>query len=238
MDLGVPGRKAIVCASSRGLGRACGSGLQHDHRIGGRRWSRPRRTSPGNRRQGDRRAARRPGGAAGRLSRAGHPGEQQRGPRRVPGLRPAARAQMLDGVEIANMVVAVEFTQKVMPMTAEGCPQHRQHRFRLGRRIPLSGLDCPPVRAQRHHLHGRGGALGRGIDVTINFLLPGPFDTDRHERRNAKIAASRSTRPRPVPPNDSAPRRVRRGLRLPVLGASGGRRRPTLLHGGAFPGAM
>ena len=86
---------------------------------------------------------------------------------------------MIDGV-IANMVVAVELTQKVIdPMV----------RKKFGRivnitsgtvKAPLFGLDLSS--GARAGLTGFMAGVARSVasaNVTINFLLPGTFDTDR-----------------------------------------------------------
>jgi 3-oxoacyl-[acyl-carrier protein] reductase len=86
---------------------------------------------------------------------------------------------MLDGV-IANMVVAVELTQKVIdPMV----------RRKFGRivnitsgsvKMPLAGLDLSS--GARAGLTAFMAGVARsvaGANVTINFLLPGTFDTER-----------------------------------------------------------
>ena len=89
MDLGIAGRKAIVCASSRGLGCACAKALAEagcEVVINGRdkeqlaataaelQQGDRRQDHPGRRR---RRLARGPEGAVRRLSRARYPGQQQ-----------------------------------------------------------------------------------------------------------------------------------------------------------------
>jgi 3-oxoacyl-[acyl-carrier protein] reductase len=93
--------------------------------------------------------------------------------------RQLTRQQMIDGV-IANMVVAVELTQKVIdPMVAR----------RFGRivnitsgsvKMPLAGLDLSS--AARAGLTAFLAGIARTVaaaNVTINFLLPGTFDTVR-----------------------------------------------------------
>jgi len=93
--------------------------------------------------------------------------------------RQLTRAQMIDGV-IANMVVAIELTQKVIdPMV--------QRKF--GRivnitsgsvKMPLAGLDLSS--GARAGLTAFLAGIARAVaasNVTINFLLPGSFDTDR-----------------------------------------------------------
>src|SRR5262249_39442481 len=89
------------------------------------------------------------------------------------------RQQMIDGV-IANMIVAVELTQKVIdPMVAR----------KFGRivnitsgsvKMPLVGLDLSS--GARAGLTAFMAGVARSVaaaNVTINFLLPGTFTTDR-----------------------------------------------------------
>ena len=93
--------------------------------------------------------------------------------------RQLTRQQMFDGV-IANMVAAIELTQKVVdPMV----------RNKFGRivnitsgsvKMPLAGLDLSS--GARAGLTAFLAGIARsvaGSDVTINFLLPGTFETDR-----------------------------------------------------------
>ena len=89
------------------------------------------------------------------------------------------RQKMIDGV-IANMIVAVELIQKVIdPMQAK----------KFGRivnitsgsvKMPLAGLDLSSVARAglTAFLAGVAGQVA-GNNVTINFILPGTFDTDR-----------------------------------------------------------
>ena len=128
--------------------------------------------------------------------------------------RQLSRQQMIDGV-IANMVVAVELTQKVIdPMVAK----------KFGRivnitsgsvKMPLVGLDLSS--GARAGLTAFMAGVARSVaaaNVTINFLLPGSFATDRlasNIANNAKTKgipfeqAKRSAWPQ-VPASDSAPR--------------------------------
>ena len=118
MDLGIAGRKAIVCASSRGLGKACAARAGRSRLRGGdqrpRRqdgWtppppkspSRPAPRSPLCRR---RRHAGRPEGAARRLPYPDILINNNAGPP-MRDFRELTRQQMIDGV-IANMIVAVD----------------------------------------------------------------------------------------------------------------------------------
>src|SRR5262249_9377747 len=89
------------------------------------------------------------------------------------------RQKLLDGVT-ANMVVAIELTQKVIdPMVAK----------KFGRivnitsgsvRMPLAGLDLSS--GARARLTAFLPGVARSVaaaNVTINFMLPGVFATDR-----------------------------------------------------------
>ena len=93
--------------------------------------------------------------------------------------RGLTREQMLDGV-VANMVTAIELTQKVIdPMV----------RRKFGRivnitsgsvKMPLAGLDLSS--GARAGLTAFMAGVARSVaasNVTINFLLPGTFDTER-----------------------------------------------------------
>jgi 3-oxoacyl-[acyl-carrier protein] reductase len=190
MDLGIAGRKAIVCASSRGLGRACAHALAQagcDVVVNGRHAATVEETVA---------ALRQDTGATiiGVVADVGT-AEGQRallaacpepdilvnnnsGPP-VREFRDLTREQMLEGV-IANMVVAVELTQQVIgPMT----------RRNFGRivnitsgtvKMPLAGLDLSS--GARAGLTAFLAGVARSVaaaNVTINFLQPGAFDTDR-----------------------------------------------------------
>src|SRR6516165_1972438 len=137
MDLGIAGRKAIVCASSRGLGYACAKALAEagcEVVINGR--------------SDDKLAAaaaelkKTTGGKVIPVAAGPEPDilvNNNAGPP-PRDFRELDRQKLLDGV-IANMVVAIELTQKVIdPMVAK----------KFGRivnitsgsvRMPLAGLD-------------------------------------------------------------------------------------------------
>src|SRR4029079_13740283 len=190
MDLGIAGRKAIVCASSRGLGRACAQALAAagcDVVINGLDAARLEETAAELRKatgakvtpvRGDVASAE---GQAALFAACSEPDiliNNNAGPP-PRDFRELTRQQMLDGV-IANMVVAIELTQKsIGSMTAK----------RFGRivnitsgtvKLPQASFDLSPA--------ARGGltiflaGVGRQVaasNVTINNLLPGAFETDR-----------------------------------------------------------
>jgi 3-oxoacyl-[acyl-carrier protein] reductase len=190
MDLGIAGRKAIVCASSRGLGRACASALAQagcEVVINGRDGKALAQAADELRRdtgakvkavQGD---VATPEGQAALLAACPEPAilvNNNAGPP-FRDFRQLTRQQMLDGV-IANMVTAIELTQKVIdPMV----------RNKFGRivnitsgsiKMPLAGLDLSS--GARAGLTAFLAGIARsvaGSNVTINFLLPGTFETER-----------------------------------------------------------
>jgi 3-oxoacyl-[acyl-carrier protein] reductase len=201
MDLGIAGRRAIVCASSRGLGRACAFSLAQagcDVVINGRDAQKLEGTAA------EIRAATgatvhavtadvaTPEGQKALFAACPEPDilvNNNAGPP-FRDFRELSREQMIDGV-IANMVVAIELTQKAIePMIAR----------RFGRivnitsgsvKMPLYGLDLSS--GARAGLTAFLGGIARSVaasNVTINFLLPGVFETDRL-RTNFEVAAKK-----------------------------------------------
>ena len=190
MDLGIAGRKALVCASSRGLGRACAAALAQAGCavvINGRTADVVDVTVADLR-------AKTGGDVTGLVADVGSRAGQEAllaacpepdilvnnnsGPP-LRDFRALTREQMLDGV-VANMVAAIELTQKVIdPMV----------RRRFGRivnitsgsvKMPLAGLDLSS--GARAGLTAFLAGVARTVaadNVTINFILPGAFETDR-----------------------------------------------------------
>ncbi len=189
MDLGIAGRKAIVCASSRGLGRACAEALAAagcEVVINGRDPQALAAAASALRAAGakvtpvqaDVATAE---GQAALLRACPEPDilvNNNAGPP-PRDFRELTRAQILEGVT-ANMVVAIELVQKAIePMI----------RNKFGRivnitsgtvKLPQAGLDLSSA--------ARGGltiflaGVARAVadkNVTINNLLPGAFETDR-----------------------------------------------------------
>ena len=190
MDLGIAGRKAIVCASSRGLGRACALALAHakcEVVINGREGKALQataaelRTATGSKIIEVQADLATPDGQAALLQACPDPDilvNNNAGPP-FRDFRQLTRAQMVDGV-IANMVVAIELIQKVIDsMTAR----------KFGRivnitsgsvKMPLVGLDLSSgARAGLTAFHAGVARSVAASNVTINFLLPGTFDTER-----------------------------------------------------------
>jgi 3-oxoacyl-[acyl-carrier protein] reductase len=201
MDLGIAGRKAIVCASSRGLGKGCARALAEagcEVTINGRDAKRLEATAAELRNAtgvkitavvADVSTAE---GQSALFAACPAPDilvNNNAGPP-LRDFRELTRQQMVDGV-IANMIVAIELLQKVIdPM--------RQSRF--GRvvnitsasvKMPLAGLDLSS--GARAGLTAFLAGIARSVagdNVTINNILPGAFDTDRLRSTLSKGAES------------------------------------------------
>ena len=218
MDLGISGRKAIVCASSRGLGRGCASALAQagcEVIVNGRDSKALEATAAELRKSTGAKVSAvladvaTPAGQAALLSACPEPDilvNNNAGPP-FRDFRELTRAQMIDGV-IANMVVAIELTQKVIDSM---CAK------KFGRivnitsgsvKMPLSGLDLSS--GARAGLTAFLAGVARSVaasNVTINFLLPGAFDTERlasnmaitAKKRGISIEAARTERMASVP---------------------------------------
>jgi 3-oxoacyl-[acyl-carrier protein] reductase len=197
MDLGIAGRKAVVCASSRGLGRGCARALALagcDVVINGRHAEAVAATVAALQQEVASRPSGQRGSIVGVVADLGTADGQQAllaacpepdilinnnsGPP-MRNFRELTRDQMLEGL-IANMIVAVELTQRVIePMTRRGFG--RIVNITSGTvKMPLAGLDLSS--GARAGLTAFFAGVARSVasaNVTINFLLPGAFDTDR-----------------------------------------------------------
>ena len=199
MDLGIAGRKAIVCASSRGLGKACARSLAEagcEVVINGRDAKKLEAAAAeiakatGAKVTAVAADVGTPEGQKTLLAACPQPDilvNNNSGPP-MRDFRELTRAQMIDGV-IANMVVAIELIQKVIdPMS--------QRKF--GRivnitsgsvKMPLAGLDLSSgARAGLTAFLAGVARTVAGNNVTINNILPGAFDTDRLRGTLAKAA--------------------------------------------------
>jgi 3-oxoacyl-[acyl-carrier protein] reductase len=199
MDLGIAGRKAIVCASSRGLGKACARALAEagcEVVINGRD---AKKLEAAAAELSSLTGAKITAFAADVATADGQKAllaaclapdiliNNNAGPP-LRDFRELTRAQMIDGV-IANMIVAVELIQKVIdPMS--------QRKF--GRivnitsgsvKAPLAGLDLSS--GARAGLTAFLAGVARTVadrNITINNILPGAFDTDRLRGTLSKTA--------------------------------------------------
>ncbi len=218
MDLGIAGRKAIVCASSRGLGRGCALALAQAGCgvvVNGRDKARLEATAAeigaatGAKVTAVVADVATADGQAALFAACPEPDilVNNNGGPPFRDFRELNRQQMIDGV-IGNMVVAIELIQKAIePMI----------RRRFGRivnitsgsvKMPLAGLDLSS--GARAGLTAFLAGVARSVaasNVTINCLLPGTFDTDRlrsnmettAKRRGISVEAARAERIATVP---------------------------------------
>ncbi len=190
MDLGIAGRKAVVCASSRGLGRACAQALAQagcEVVINGRDAKRVEATAAeianatGAKTHAVAADVASAEGQAALFAACPEPDiliNNNAGPP-PRDFRNLTRDQMIEGV-IANMVVAIELTQKAVE------PMIRRRFGRIinitsgGVKMPLPGLDLSS--GARAGLTAFMAGVARSVadaNVTVNNMLPGAFDTDR-----------------------------------------------------------
>jgi 3-oxoacyl-[acyl-carrier protein] reductase len=218
MDFGIKGRKAIVCASSRGLGYGCALALAHEGVevvLNGRDEKRLAQAADeiakatGSKVIPVAADVAKPEGQKALFAACPEPDilvNNNAGPP-MRDFRELSREQILEGVT-ANMVVAIELIQKAIdPMIAK----------KFGRivnitsgtvKAPLVGLDLSS--GARAGLTAFLAGVARsvaGSNVTINFLLPGAFETDRlraniegnAKRQNIPFEQARASRIASVP---------------------------------------
>jgi 3-oxoacyl-[acyl-carrier protein] reductase len=190
MDLRIAGRKAIVCASSRGLGYACAKALADagcEVVINGRDAKQlAAKAEELHKATGAKiipiaADVASPEGQKALFAACPEPDilVNNNGGPPPRDFRELDRQKLLDGVT-ANMVVAIELVQKAIdPMIAK----------KFGRivnitsgsvRMPLAGLDLSS--GARAGLTAFLAGVARSVaasNVTINFVLPGVFATDR-----------------------------------------------------------
>ncbi len=214
MNLGIAGRKAIVCASSRGLGKATARALAEagcEVVINGRDKGKLEATAAEIAAHAGVKVIpvaadlATPEGQQALLAACPQPDiliNNNGGPP-PRDFRELTRQQMIDGV-IANMIVAIELIQKVIePM--------KERRF--GRivnitsgsvKMPLAGLDLSS--GARAGLTAFLAGVARSVadrNVTINYVLPGAFDTDR-----LKSAIAFQAKQKGITPEEAAAQRA------------------------------
>ena len=201
MDLGIAGRKAIVCASSRGLGRACATALAEAGcavAINGRDAARLEKTAA------DIRAAT----GAAVIAVAGDLDDpaardalieacpepdilvnNNGGPPPAP-FADLTREAILAGLQ-SNMLTPIALIQRVAPGMAARRFGRIVNITSASVRAPIPGLDVSS--GARAGLTAFVAASARTFakdNVTINSIQPGAFDTDRIRALLAKTAAS------------------------------------------------
>src|SRR5579862_8577307 len=203
MDLGIAGRKAIVCASSRGLGRACATRLAEAgcevvvNGLDAKRLDATAadiRKATGAKVQAVAADVSTQEGQAALFAACPEPDiliANNAGPP-FRDFRELDRDKMIAGV-VGNMIVPVELLQRAIdPMIKK----------KFGRivnitsgsvKMPLVGLDLSS--GARAGLTAFLAGVARSVaasNVTINFMLPGIFDTDRLRSNNESQAKKRS----------------------------------------------
>lgn len=201
MDLGIKGRNAIVCASSRGLGRGCATALAEagcNVVVNGRDPDRLKRTAEEIRSRFGVHVTEvaadvsSPEGRAALLAACPEPDilvNNNAGPQLRP-FRDLSRADILDGLT-QNMVTPLELIQA----TIEGMASRGFGRIvnitSLSVYLPMSDLDLSS--GARAGLTAFLAGVARQVassNVTINNILPGKFETDRL-RANLQSGAGR-----------------------------------------------
>ena len=190
MDLGIRGRKAIICASSDGLGKGCALALAMagvSVVINGRDAEKLERTAAEIRLAAgvdvtvvcaDVSTAQ---GQAALLAACPEPDiliNNNGGPP-FRDFRELDRAAMLDGVTM-NMVTPIELIQKVLDGMVERGFGRIVNITSISVKMPVAGLDLSS--GARAGLTAFLGGIARSVianNVTINNLLPGSFDTKR-----------------------------------------------------------
>jgi 3-oxoacyl-[acyl-carrier protein] reductase len=257
MDLGISGRKAIVCASSRGLGRGCAEALARagcDVIVNGRNADVVNAAVAELATVGSVRGVvadvSTAEGQAALLAACPEPDilvNNNGGP--PPGdFRTLTRQQMQDGV-VANMIAAIELTQKVIdPMV----------RRQFGRvvnitsgtvKMPLAGLDLSS--GARAGLTAFMAGIARTVakdNVTINFILPGAFDTDRlrgtlaanARKQGVELDAVAAARMKTIPAGRFGQKEEFGALCAFLCSAHAGfiTGQSVLIDGGAYPGTF
>ena len=206
MDLGISGKTAIICASSRGLGRACAMALAENGVnvvINGRNGQVLEDTaSEISTRTGvtvtpvaaD---VSTPEGQKSLLAACPAPDilVNNNGGPPLKDFRTLDRKAIIDGV-IQNMITPIELIQAVLdPMCEKGFGRIINITS-LSVKMPILGLDLSS--AARAGLTAFMAGPARDIaksGVTINNLLPGMFDTDRLRGSTAAQAALKGVTP-------------------------------------------
>ena len=205
MDLGIAGRTAIVCASSRGLGKACAHSLAQagaDVVINGRNEATLAATADEIASDTDVKVTpviadvSTAEGQRTLLAAAPEPDilvNNNGGPPRKD-YKELSREAMVDGV-VMNMVTPIELIQAVIGPMIERKFGRIVNITSASVKRPLIGLDLSS--GARAGLTAFLAGVARQVapnNVTINNILPGAFDTDRL-RSGLKTTASMLDKP-------------------------------------------
>ena len=190
MDMGLKGRKAIVCASSKGLGRGCAEALAHEGCeviINGRSQDTLEATADAIRAATGAKIIAVPADVGTKegqrmlLEACPNPDilvNNNGGPPRKD-YKELKREAMIDGV-IQNMITPIELIQAVIDGMVERKFGRIVNITSLSVKMPIEGLDLSS--GARAGLTGFMSGVCRTFtahNVTMNNILPGKMDTDR-----------------------------------------------------------
>ncbi len=199
MDLGIRGKKAIICASSRGLGKGCAMALAEagcDIVVNGRDEAALAATAEEISRATGITVTpvaadvSTPAGQAALLKACPRPDilvNNNGGPPHRD-FRELTRADMIDGVTM-NMITPIELIQGVLDPMCERGFGRIVNITSLSVKMPIVGLDLSS--GARAGLTAFLAGIARTVahrNVTINGLLPGMMDTDRLRAGMPRIA--------------------------------------------------
>lgn len=204
MDLGIKGRKAIVCASSRGLGKACAISLAQagaEVTLNGRTEATLNQTAEEVAALGVtvNTVCADVGTTEGQqalLAACPNPDilvNNNSGPP-LRDFRELDRDAMLQGVA-QNMVTPIELVQRVIDGMCEREFGRIVNITSGSVKMPIAGLDLSS--GARAGLHAFLAGVCRTVaqhNVTINHVCPGPFDTDRL-RSNFEAGSKKTGKP-------------------------------------------
>ena len=259
MDLGINGRYAIVCASSQGLGKACAFELAKAGCtvvINGRDAAKLEAVAEEIRAAtgaiiiavaGDVSLAETQSALIGAVPQVDILVNNNGGPP-YRDFRQIDRAAMLEGVT-GNMVTPIELVQRVIDGMVERGFGRIVNITSGSVKMPLSGLDLSS--GARLGLTGFLAGVARSVahaNVTINFLLPGSFDTARQTSGLSKKAADRGVDIATVKAESEASIPAKRFGKPSEFGAACAflcsaqagyiTGQSLLIDGGAFPGVL
>jgi len=259
MDLGIAGRKAIVCASSKGLGRACAMALAAAGCAVVVNARDATALEAAAREIGEATGAKivavvgdldRPEVREALLAACPDPDilvNNNGGPPPKP-FAALTREDILRGVE-ANMLTPIALVQRVAPGMAERGFGRIVNITSSSVRAPIAGLDVSS--GARAGLTALLAATARTLakrNVTINSIQPGSFDTDRlrpgllkrAEAMGADLAAARAEREATIPAGRFGSPEEFGALCAFLASAHAGylTGQNILIDGGAFPGAF
>ena len=259
MDLGITGKTALICASSRGLGRGCAMALAKEGArviINGRDADRLIQTAA------EIRAAT---GAEviaiaadvstkeGRNALLTAAGEvdilvNNNGGPPPADFRELTHERLIAGLE-ANMLTPIALVQAVIDGMVERHFGRILNITSASVKMPLSGLDLSS--GARIGLTGFLAGVARQVahaNVTINNLLPGSIDTDRIRSLDARLAAESGATPQAMRDKREAAIPARRVGTAEEFGsacaflcsaqASYITGQSLLIDGGAYPGVL